>query len=205
MSRHFTNQQLQLQIFIIIWSVSTRLTILNSFSSLHLSAIAASETSSQSESFTKDHIITTSPSSVANKGNATTSTVATTTKATTPNPNINKTICYRYVGCFDNFPPFDNANLFLPQSPETCGTQFFLFTRQNPNTSVALDYKDPTPLQRSQFDPKKPTKFIIHGFNNNNKTKWLYELKDDFLFNVRHYYILLFLLHSKKLGLLSGS
>ena len=37
----------------------------------------------------------------------------------------------RYVGCFDNYPPFDNTGGVLPNPPEKVGTVLLLYTPDN--------------------------------------------------------------------------
>ncbi|XP_052686465.1 pancreatic lipase-related protein 2-like [Crassostrea angulata] len=98
-----------------------------------------------------------------------------------PNPYANKTICYAYVGCFDNFPPFDNANLDLPLSPEAIGTEFLLYTRRNWNNSQHLNYSSLTSITNSFYKSSLKTKIIIHGFTNSIKSTWLYGMKNALL------------------------
>lgn len=103
--------------------------------------------------------------------------------STTTDSLINNTVCYETVGCFSNFPPFDNAQNVLPQSPADIGTTFLLHTSSDPDSKepYQLDHMNETLLVESRFDAALPTKFIIHGFTNNIKTKWLYEMKDELL------------------------
>ena len=101
--------------------------------------------------------------------------------ATTPKPIQYNTICYAYVGCFDNYPPFDNADLDLPRSPEAIGTEFLLYTRRSWNTSQHLNYSSLVSITNSLYKPSLKTKVIIHGFTNSIKSTWLYEMKDAFL------------------------
>ena len=101
--------------------------------------------------------------------------------ATTPKPIQYKTICYAYVGCFDNYPPFDNAALDLPRSPDEIGTEFLLYTRRSWNTSQHLNYSSLASVTNSLYKPSLKTKIIIHGFTNSIKSTWLYEMKDAFL------------------------
>ncbi|XP_062601983.1 uncharacterized protein LOC134263629 [Saccostrea cucullata] len=98
-----------------------------------------------------------------------------------PNPYANKTECFPYVGCFDNFPPFDNTDLDLPRSPQQIGTEFLLFTRRNWNTSQHLNYTSLSSVTNSFYKGILKTKIIIHGFTNSIKTKWLYDMKDALL------------------------
>jgi len=47
---------------------------------------------------------------------------------TSPPIGQNTSICYRYVGCFDTYPPFDNTGGVLPNPPERVGTVFLLYS-----------------------------------------------------------------------------
>ncbi|XP_052686468.1 pancreatic lipase-related protein 2-like [Crassostrea angulata] len=107
--------------------------------------------------------------------------VALVCTSTTENPYKNKTVCYKYVGCFNNLPPFDNAAYDLPRSPEEIGTEFLLFTRRNPSNPDRLDYVSQSSVVSSQFQRSVQTKIIIHGFANTVKTTWLYKMKRSFL------------------------
>ncbi|XP_041358259.1 pancreatic lipase-related protein 2-like [Gigantopelta aegis] len=132
-------------------------------------------------------VVTTKTTPVAktttSKATVTVTTASPTTFKPTPNPRVNKTVCYDYIGCFDNFPPFDNANLDLPKSPEYIGTRFLLFTRLNRNNSdfQLLNYTIEDSVSSSHFNPKVPTKFILHGFSQNGTTSWVLGIKDEFL------------------------
>ncbi|XP_034312547.2 pancreatic lipase-related protein 2 [Magallana gigas] len=103
--------------------------------------------------------------------------VALVCTSTTENPYENKTVCYKYVGCFNNLPPFDNAAYDLPRSPEEIGTEFLLFTRRNPSNPDRLDYVSQSSVVSSHFKSSAQTKIIIHGFANTVKTTWLYKMK----------------------------
>lgn len=107
------------------------------------------------------------------------------TTSTTENPYENRTVCYKYVGCFNNLPPFDNAAYDLPRSPEEIGTEFLLFTRRNPSNPDRLDYVSQSSVVSSNFKSSAQTKIIIHGFANTVKTTWLYNMKDAFLTKVK--------------------
>ena len=117
-----------------------------------------------------------------------TSKEQTATTTTTTHSPVNNTVCYDSVGCFSNFPPFDNAQDVLPQSPTDIGTIFLLYTSNDPDLKepYQLDHMNETLLVDSRYDPTLPTKFIIHGFSNTIKTKWLYEMKDELLKKVGH-------------------
>ncbi|XP_061175612.1 uncharacterized protein LOC133184539 [Saccostrea echinata] len=138
-----------------------------SVSSMHLSSTSTSGDVTLSKNTTHD-LMTTTPTSL----NSTTHR---------PNPYANKTRCFPYVGCFDNFPPFDNTDLDLPRSPEQIGTEFLLFTRRNWNNSQHLNYTSLSSVTNSFYKGILKTKIIIHGFTNSIKTKWLYVMKDALL------------------------
>ncbi|XP_021343703.1 pancreatic lipase-related protein 2-like [Mizuhopecten yessoensis] len=95
--------------------------------------------------------------------------------------NANRTVCYPFVGCFDNFAPFDNANLDLPRSPEAIGTVMLLFTPEGGSRAEVLDYTNVNTVANSHYNQKRKTKFIIHGFTNTINTTWLYDMKDEFM------------------------
>ncbi|KAK3612585.1 hypothetical protein CHS0354_042087 [Potamilus streckersoni] len=150
---------------------------------------AVSENVTSLPSQTKIFTEKSSTASVGHFNSTWTSKPSTTTGSTTTtvNPMINKTVCYNIVGCFDNYPPFDNADYDLPMSPEEVGTQFLLFTRRNlaMNETQFISYTDISNITNSYFDATKKTKFIIHGFSNSITTEWIYEMKDELLKTVR--------------------
>lgn len=48
-----------------------------------------------------------------------------------------------------------------------------------------MDYKDQgVSLDKTDFNPMYPTKFVIHGFTQNEKEKWVHEMKDALLSTV---------------------
>ncbi|KAK6188474.1 hypothetical protein SNE40_004641 [Patella caerulea] len=104
-------------------------------------------------------------------------------KPTAPDPRANKSICYKDLGCFDNFYPFSNADLDLPDSPEKIGISLTLYTRKNlkNGTGQLLQYNNKDTIKHSNFDGRKPTKIEIHGLANDLNTEWLHELKDELL------------------------
>ncbi|KAK6188475.1 hypothetical protein SNE40_004642 [Patella caerulea] len=111
-------------------------------------------------------------------------TTATPTPST-PDPRANKTVCYKDLGCFDNFYPFNNAILDLPESPDVIGISVTLYTRQNRehDKGQLILFNNTDTIQNSDFDAKRPTKIIIHGFSNDLNTDWLHKMKDEFLIN----------------------
>lgn len=77
-------------------------------------------------------------------------------------------VCYGPdYGCFDQFPPFANPLMKLPQSPEEIGTSFRLYTRDNNITNEAdeLDDSDKEKLKKSHFNIERPKTIIVcHGW-----------------------------------------
>ncbi|CAH1781994.1 unnamed protein product [Owenia fusiformis] len=68
-------------------------------------------------------------------------------------------ICSPPCGCFNNDDePFVDTD--LPETWETQGLQFELYTPENPDTHVDILW-DNIP---SEYDPSRPTRFIIHGW-----------------------------------------
>ena len=57
---------------------------------------------------------------------------------TVPPVAKNSSICYKYVGCFNNYPPFDNSGGVLPSPPERVGTIFLLYTNKNSQVGKSL-------------------------------------------------------------------
>ena len=132
--------------------------------------------------------ITTSTSSSQNNttvdwNTTITQDVQTSTASSQKTTTVQHTVCYDSVGCFYNYPPFDIANEALPESPKKVGTTFLLYTPADTDSNVTyvIDHVNETLLDESRYNPSLPTKFIIHGFSNTIKSKWLYAMKDELL------------------------
>lgn len=70
----------------------------------------------------------------------------------------------------------------LPESPNKINPKFFLYTRKNPKEAQRLSWSVPADNKGTNLDPKHQTKFIIHGFLDNQLFgKWMQTLKDEFL------------------------
>ena len=94
----------------------------------------------------------------------------------------NITVCYPVVGCFDNNPPYDNAALEVPQSPEVIDTHYVLFTQESPNNPEVLSYNiDDQVIKESSFNASRWLRIIVHGFINNRDSSWIKPLKDELL------------------------
>lgn len=90
-------------------------------------------------------------------------------------------VCYDGYGCFSNAPPFTSSRRplsLLPQSPGKIGTKFHLYTRAN---KLNQDVVTPANLAASRFQPKKPTKIIIHGFFGKLNNDWIRNIRDQYL------------------------
>ncbi|XP_056013680.1 inactive pancreatic lipase-related protein 1-like [Ostrea edulis] len=92
-----------------------------------------------------------------------------------------QSVCYKNVGCFSNQAPFDNANGYLPQSPDKIQITFMLYTRQNNETAQNLKPYNSSTITNSNFAANRPTIFITHGFTDTTKSGWAQEMKDAFL------------------------
>ncbi|RWS02543.1 pancreatic lipase-related protein 2-like protein [Dinothrombium tinctorium] len=96
------------------------------------------------------------------------------------------TVCYGVLGCFgiyDFFDPISRPIVLEPQSPETINVTYSLYTAQNKYKPVVLSYNlTEEEIVNSPFDPKKPSKFIIHGFGGSfDDMQWMGDIKDLFL------------------------
>ncbi|XP_076179795.1 pancreatic triacylglycerol lipase isoform X2 [Ptiloglossa arizonensis] len=78
--------------------------------------------------------------------------------------NFKPKICFDLVGCFADPPP----HLTLkrpPEHPSIIQTRFLLYTRDKRESPESLQYGDDfKSILKSQFDPKKPLKIVIHGY-----------------------------------------
>ena len=75
-----------------------------------------------------------------------------------------KSVCYGKYGCFSNEPPFDRFMVLLPEPPNVVGTVFRLFTRENKLTSQILNDSDLDRLSNSNYDARRRTIVLIHGY-----------------------------------------
>ena len=94
-------------------------------------------------------------------------------------------VTYPGIGHFttkDFWDPLYRPIVFLPQSPQKINTRFLLHTRKNLNSAQYLVVGDHQSMKSSFFDGKKPTKFIVHGFIDNQLFgEWMRHMKDEFL------------------------
>ena len=69
----------------------------------------------------------------------------------------------------------------MPINPFLIDTTFQLFTRKNPTVGQFLSYRDVKTIQNSKYDKASPLKIVVHGFQNDINSTWLYTLKDALL------------------------
>ncbi|CAB3377364.1 pancreatic triacylglycerol lipase-like isoform X2 [Cloeon dipterum] len=100
-------------------------------------------------------------------------------------PSDNETRCYDDLGCMTLtkgwyhliYRPF---NVF-PLSREMINTRFILHTRRNPTEGQVLNAENDKTIRKSDFDVKKPTKIIIHGFIDTPLSNWVKEMRRELL------------------------
>lgn len=91
-------------------------------------------------------------------------------------------ICYKKYGCFGTEAPYTNTKGILPQTPQSLGVRFLLYTRKNPRKAKKLrrcgkkeDYLD--------VDTPKPTKVIIHGYVDRGRKDWVKRMTREIIKN----------------------
>ena len=94
--------------------------------------------------------------------------------------------CFPEIGCFGIggkfFHPTHRPINLLPLSPELIQPKLLLHTRSNVENAFVLKYKDLDGIKASPFNPKVPTRFLVHGFLDNQLFgKWMKDMKDSFL------------------------
>ncbi|XP_073976733.1 pancreatic triacylglycerol lipase-like isoform X1 [Rhodnius prolixus] len=96
-----------------------------------------------------------------------------------------ETRCYEELGCLNVskewyhliYRPF---NVF-PLPRHVIDTKFLLYTRNNPLEGQLLRVQNDKTIEKSNFDAKKPTKFIIHGFIDTPLSSWVKEMRLELL------------------------
>ncbi|KAL1423430.1 hypothetical protein MTO96_021111 [Rhipicephalus appendiculatus] len=93
----------------------------------------------------------------------------------------NDSACYPLVGCFRTRDPL-TVPLSFPDSPEKVNTSFLLYSRQNRNSPLRLDYRSRASIERlNLFRERKPLKLIVHGWHESGDSEWVLEAKDSLL------------------------
>lgn len=71
-------------------------------------------------------------------------------------------------------------NLFpLPRS--VINTRFILYTEKNPLEGQLIKADDKESIEKSNFNSKWMTKFIIHGFIDTPLSNWVSEMRDELI------------------------
>ncbi|XP_023226343.1 pancreatic lipase-related protein 2-like [Centruroides sculpturatus] len=96
--------------------------------------------------------------------------------------------CMKNLGCFGNGPPFfhpiNRPISFLPKNRELIPTIFSLYTPLNRDHREILKADHQETIEKSNYNPRWPTKMIVHGFMDNSFfTSWMQRMKDEFLSN----------------------
>ncbi|XP_017784310.1 PREDICTED: pancreatic triacylglycerol lipase-like [Nicrophorus vespilloides] len=100
-------------------------------------------------------------------------------------PFENESRCYDELGCLNITRSWYHLihrpfNVFpLPRS--VINTRFILYTRLNPTEGQILRPQDEKTIKKSKFDPKKKSKFIIHGFIDTPLSNWVGDMRDELI------------------------
>ncbi|XP_057318075.1 pancreatic triacylglycerol lipase-like [Microplitis mediator] len=100
-------------------------------------------------------------------------------------PFENETRCYDELGCLNITRSWYHLihrplNVF-PLPREVINTRFILYTNDNPTEGQVLIVGKDKSIKRSNFDPKRKTKFIIHGFIDTPLSNWVKEMRNELL------------------------
>lgn len=100
-------------------------------------------------------------------------------------PFENESRCYDELGCLNITRSWYHLihrpfNVFpLPRS--VINTKFILYTKHNPIEGQIIRAQDEKTFKRSKFDPKRKTKFIIHGFIDTPLSNWVGDMRDELI------------------------
>ncbi|XP_054275869.1 pancreatic triacylglycerol lipase-like isoform X2 [Macrosteles quadrilineatus] len=100
-------------------------------------------------------------------------------------PFEGETRCYDELGCLNITRDWYHLiyrplNVF-PLPREVIDTRFVLYTRKNPLEGQTLRANADKTIQKSNFDAKKQTKFIVHGFIDTPLSSWVKEMRRELL------------------------
>ncbi|KAL7299142.1 hypothetical protein TKK_0007742 [Trichogramma kaykai] len=100
-------------------------------------------------------------------------------------PFENETRCYDDLGCLNITRSWYHLihrplNVF-PLPREVINTRFILYTNENPTEGQVLIVGKDKSIKRSNFNSKKKTKFIIHGFIDTPLSNWVKEMRNELL------------------------
>lgn len=68
-----------------------------------------------------------------------------------------------------------------PQFVAETDTFFFLFTRENPGVAQRLTLRDLNSILSSNYDVRRPTRFLIHGFQGDSNAEIVVEIREEYL------------------------
>lgn len=90
----------------------------------------------------------------------------------------NDSACYPLVGCFRPRDPL-TVPLAFPDPPEKVNTSFLLYSRQNRDSPLLLDYRERARNERlNLFRHRKPLMLIAHGWHETGDHEWVQEAKN---------------------------
>ncbi|XP_029679814.1 pancreatic triacylglycerol lipase-like isoform X1 [Formica exsecta] len=100
-------------------------------------------------------------------------------------PFENETRCYDELGCLNITRSWYHLihrplNVF-PLPRDVINTRFILYTNQNPLDGQILKVAKDKSIENSNFNPKRKTKFIIHGFIDTPLSNWVKEMRSELL------------------------
>lgn len=114
--------------------------------------------------------------------------------------------CYRHIGCFSDYKPFNNLNIlgkkYLPDSPAKIKPRFYLFTQQNISVDEELFPYNRIAISSSGFDSRRMTVVIIHGFSATSHDYRLTDLRKAFLEKVHVLYTMILIASKCKISLI---
>ncbi|XP_073451922.1 pancreatic lipase-related protein 2-like [Aquarana catesbeiana] len=94
-------------------------------------------------------------------------------------------VYYDRLGRFTDEPPYcgtlERPICRLPQDPRVINTQFFLFTRRNPDQYQVISALSVSSVAGTNFEPDKNSIFIVHGAFEWGDKPWLVEMCQAFL------------------------
>ncbi|XP_041360272.1 inactive pancreatic lipase-related protein 1-like [Gigantopelta aegis] len=88
--------------------------------------------------------------------------------------NSKKKVCYRTWGCFYRNRPFHNS--LLPRAPSRLGIKFKLYTKNQPVFTISINETRTALRSNNIYNPSRPTKVIIHGFQDSGQNSWVSQM-----------------------------
>lgn len=85
-------------------------------------------------------------------------------------------VCYGHYGCFSNSPPFTNAHTYLPEPPSKLQVKLILYTPETGTEKPQIVEDNPFSVNSSRFSSQRPTKLIIHGYQQTAFDLWVKDM-----------------------------